>query len=209
MLNKNGNTENLKEFHKNGKASYWFVKFSPLGYYHERTYDENGYVLTFKNSNDYWESYTRAENGKELTFKNSVGEIRGFEIPEFMVEETKTKIMLNKNGNTEDSNDYSFEYTYDESGKELTYKDSDGLKTTVEETKDLSESGIPAHYDNDNGSLYLVAEQRGWNPYLFDIVKRLERSGKKGEFESDLNKSKVVIDIWLKESKLKKKDNVK
>ena len=135
MLNKNGNTEDLKEFHSNGEVSYWFVKFSPLGYYHECTYDENGYELTYKNS-----------NGLE----------RGFETP-------------------------------------------------VEETKDLSESGIPAHYDNDNGSLYLVAEQRGWNPYLFDIVKRLERSGKKGEFESDLNKSKVVIDIWLKESKLKEK----
>jgi len=60
----------------------------------------------------------------------------------------------------------------------------------------------PKHYDNTNGSLYKVATERGWNSYLFDIVKRLERSEKKGEFESDLNKSKVVIDLWLKESKL-------
>ena len=61
---------------------------------------------------------------------------------------------------------------------------------------------IPKHYNNDNGTLYQVAQQRGWNAYIFDIVKRLERSEKKGEFESDLNKSKVVIDLWLKESKL-------
>ena len=54
---------------------------------------------------------------------------------------------------------------------------------------------IPKHYNNDNGTLYKVAEERGWNSYLFDIVKRLERSEKKGEFESDLNKSKVVIDL--------------
>ena len=60
---------------------------------------------------------------------------------------------------------------------------------------------IPKHYNNDKGTLYKIAEERGWNSYLFDIVKRLERSEKKGEFESDLNKSKVVIDLWLKENK--------
>ena len=59
----------------------------------------------------------------------------------------------------------------------------------------------PKHYNNDNGTLYKIATERGWNVYLFDIVKRLERSEKKGEFESDLNKSKLVIDLWLKESK--------
>jgi len=59
----------------------------------------------------------------------------------------------------------------------------------------------PNHYNNENGTLYKVANQRGWNPYLFDIVKRLERADKKGEFESDLNKSIAVIQLWLKESK--------
>ena len=59
----------------------------------------------------------------------------------------------------------------------------------------------PKHYDNSNGTLYKVAEERGWNSYLFDIVKRLERANKKGEFESDLNKSKLVIELWLKEKK--------
>ena len=61
----------------------------------------------------------------------------------------------------------------------------------------------PAHYNNDNGSLYKVAKERGWNAYLFDIVKRLERSEKKGEFVTDLEKSKLVIDLWLKESEKK------
>ena len=63
------------------------------------------------------------------------------------------------------------------------------------------EMETPKHYDNTKGSLYKVAEERGWNTYLFDIVKRLERANKKGEFESDLNKSKLVIDLWLKEQK--------
>jgi hypothetical protein len=60
----------------------------------------------------------------------------------------------------------------------------------------------PEHYNNENGTLYKVAAQRNWNPYLFDIVKRLERADKKGEFESDLNKSISVIQLWLKESKI-------
>ena len=62
-----------------------------------------------------------------------------------------------------------------------------------------NEMDAPKHYDNSKGTLYKVAEERGWNTYLFDIVKRLERANKKGEFESDLNKSKLVIDLWLKE----------
>jgi hypothetical protein len=78
----------------------------------------------------------------------------------------------------------------------------DGLiqfnENKIKELKDKFET--PKHYNNDNGTLYKVAKERGWNSYLFDIVKRLERSEKKGEFRTDLEKSKVVIDLWLKES---------
>jgi len=56
-----------------------------------------------------------------------------------------------------------------------------------------------AHYDNSKGTLYKIAQERGWNPNLFDIVKRLERAEKKGQFDSDLEKSKIVIDIYKKE----------
>ena len=41
------------------------------------------------------------------------------------------------------------------------------------------ELNTPKHYDNTNGTLYKIAEERGWNSYLFDIVKRLERAEKK------------------------------
>ena len=54
----------------------------------------------------------------------------------------------------------------------------------------------PKHYDNSNGTLYKIATERGWNAYLFDIVKRLERAEKKGCFEEDLKKSKDVIDLY-------------
>ena len=59
----------------------------------------------------------------------------------------------------------------------------------------------PSHYNNENGTLYKVANDRNWNHYLFDIVNRLERAEKKGEFKSDLQKSINIIQLWLKESK--------
>ena len=58
----------------------------------------------------------------------------------------------------------------------------------------------PNHYDNSKGTLYKVATERNWNPYLFDVVKRLERAEKKGEFKTDLQKSINVIKLWLNES---------
>lgn len=64
----------------------------------------------------------------------------------------------------------------------------------------INDFKTPKHYDNSKGTLYKVATERGWNPYLFDIVKRLERSEKKGEFKTDLEKSINVIKLWLQEN---------
>lgn len=85
--------------------------------------------------------------------------------------------------------DFSWYYPLEEAKKHLVVED---------------EINTPSHYDNSKGTLYKVAQERGWNTYLFDIVKRLERAEKKGEFESDLKKSIAVIELWLKESKLNK-----
>lgn len=68
------------------------------------------------------------------------------------------------------------------------------------------EINTPSHYDNSKGTLYKVATERGWNAYLFDIVKRLERSNKKGYFKEDLEKSIAVIQLWLKESENEDKE---
>ena len=66
----------------------------------------------------------------------------------------------------------------------------------IEYKEDLN---TPKHYDNTNGTLYKIADQRGWDSYLFDIVKRLERAEKKGEFSQDLEKSINVIKLWQNE----------
>lgn len=59
----------------------------------------------------------------------------------------------------------------------------------------------PAHYNNDNGSLYKVAKERGWNSYVTEVVKRIERAEKKGEFISDIEKSIHVLELYLEEQR--------
>lgn len=56
-----------------------------------------------------------------------------------------------------------------------------------------------SHYNNDNGSLYKIAEQLGMNAYEFDILKRIARCRKKGQFKEDLQKIKDTVDLYLKE----------
>lgn len=57
----------------------------------------------------------------------------------------------------------------------------------------------PKHYDNSKGSLYKFAEQQGLNAYEFDIIKRVMRCRKKGNFIEDLEKTKFLIDLYIKE----------
>lgn len=58
---------------------------------------------------------------------------------------------------------------------------------------------LPEYYDNSKGSLYKIATDRKWNPYLFDLVKRLERGGKKDPLRQEIEKSIGVLQLWLKE----------
>jgi len=79
---------------------------------------------------------------------------------------------------------------------------SDGYSVRISNGEFLiieEEPETPEHYDNSQGSLYQFAEQHNLNSYEFDIIKRVIRCRKKGEFLSDLNKTKNVIDIYIKE----------
>ena len=66
------------------------------------------------------------------------------------------------------------------------------LKDGYKEKKDT-------HYDNSNGSLYLFATQNELNAWEFDIIKRIVRCRKKGQFQDDLQKTVRVIELYLKE----------
>tara|TARA_R110000764_G_scaffold72464_3_gene148635 strand:+ start:8685 stop:9074 length:390 start_codon:yes stop_codon:yes gene_type:complete len=61
------------------------------------------------------------------------------------------------------------------------------------------EIDLPEYYNNSNGSLYLFAEERGLNSWESDIIKRVVRCRKKGSFREDLEKTKNLIDLYIRE----------
>lgn len=63
---------------------------------------------------------------------------------------------------------------------------------------EVTESTQP-HYDNTNGSIYKFCNDQKLNSWEFDIIKRVVRCRKKGLFKEDLQKTKDLIDLYLKE----------
>jgi len=63
------------------------------------------------------------------------------------------------------------------------------------------ENKFPSHYNNDNGSLYKFAQDHNLNAWEFDLVKRIVRCRKKGQFQEDMEKTKNLINLYLKEYK--------
>jgi len=57
------------------------------GYWFKYTRDEEGNILTFEDSDGYWRKWTRDKKGNELTFEDSNGEKRGFDVPEYTMQE--------------------------------------------------------------------------------------------------------------------------
>jgi hypothetical protein len=59
-----------------------------------RSYAHNSYcyLITYKDSNRFWSESTYNSNNKELTYKNSNGVTRGFDIPEYTMEQLVEKL---------------------------------------------------------------------------------------------------------------------
>ena len=70
----------------------------------------------------------------------------------------------------------------------------------------LPESTNIKPYYKGKSSLYLFAEEYGLNSWEFDVVKRIVRCRHKGNWLEDLEKTKGVIDIYIKECKEKYHD---
>jgi hypothetical protein len=67
---------------------------------------------------------------------------------------------------------------------------------TTETPKNVTELNTPSHYDNSNGSLYRFAELFDLDAYQFDIIKRIVRCKKKGNFSEDLRKTIDVLKLY-------------
>jgi hypothetical protein len=57
----------------------------------------------------------------------------------------------------------------------------------------------PNYYNNTNGSLYKFAEDNNLNSYEFEVIKRIVRCRKKGEWITDIEKTIEVLEIYKKE----------
>ena len=57
----------------------------------------------------------------------------------------------------------------------------------------------PDHYNNEKGSLYKFAEDHGLNAWEYEVVKRIVRCRKKGEWETDIEKTIFVLELYKKE----------
>jgi len=90
-LNALGAFEDLELFDSKGTKVYDFITESNGGWY-KRTYDSKGNGLTFEDSDGFWYKRTFDSKGKELTYEDSFGEKRGFDIPEFTMEQLVEKI---------------------------------------------------------------------------------------------------------------------
>ena len=64
---------------------------------------------------------------------------------------------------------------------------------------DNTESVNTQYHYVGKSSLYKFSEEWDLNSYEFDIVKRIVRCRKKGQFQEDLQKTKDLIDIYLAE----------
>ena len=118
----------VKYYHKNSDVVAFEREEFSSGSWGEKTYDENGNELTYKNSNGFWRERTYDKTGNELTYKSSEG---------YWSETT-----YDKNGNVliyKTSDGYWSETTYDENGNELTYKESDDIYRIKDEWVTKSE----------------------------------------------------------------------
>lgn len=122
---------------------------------------------------------------KELKFKVKVTRLNKDKFTGTVIESDSIIYPINYYGTSFDNSQYSF---YSEAGDY-------GYKTEAEK----SDLKAPNHYDNSKGSLYKFANEQGLNSWEFDLCKRIIRCRKKGNFKEDLEKSKFLIDLYLKE----------
>lgn len=63
--------ETIEYYHENSDVVSYRKEIYDDGYWSEKTYDEKGNLLTFKNSDGYSFELTYDEKGNQLTFKDS------------------------------------------------------------------------------------------------------------------------------------------
>jgi hypothetical protein len=123
-----------------------------------------------------------------IAIRPSSGITVGKEYQVIKVNEDKTIQVKNDNGSVYNYNPKIF----------INYPD-ECPEDKIKIDKFRLEQRSPKHYDNSKGSIYKFANDQNLNSYEFDIIKRIIRSRKKGNFREDLEKTKFLIDLYLAE----------
>lgn len=93
----------------------------------------------------------------------------------------------------------NYDHVYNEFWNNFQVILKDGVWSEVVKTQEMNTVNFPEHYDNTNGSIYKFCNDQKLNSWEFDIIKRVVRCRKKGQFKEDLQKTKDLIDLYLKE----------
>ena len=88
--------------------------------------------------------------------------------------------------------DKSYTWIVNDKGQEQSFD-------TIESYFEVVTDNSPSYYNNDNGSLYKLAEDHGLNAYEFEIIKRVVRCRKKKEFITDVEKTIFLLELYMKE----------
>jgi len=73
------------------------------------------------------------------------------------------------------------------------------INASIDMVEHVSEFCVAPHYDEASGSLYQFARHQKLNVWEFDLVKRIVRCRKKGSFKKDLEKTKLLIDLYVED----------
>ena len=95
---------------------------------------------------------------------------------------------------TNEGNDYWYYWH-----NKLPEKQTESLMHTFQNETAEDLPNIKQYYDNSKGSIYKFCNDQGLNAWEFDLIKRIVRCRKKGQFKEDLEKTKILIDLYLNE----------
>lgn len=108
------------------------------GYWCVRTYNDDGKELTYKNSDGFWIERTYDDEGNEMTFRSSEGDFKDYRgesirsIADELGSDKEEIKLYHKNGKIfieykkSPTSGNWYEYTYDENGNCLRYKENRG-----------------------------------------------------------------------------------
>ena len=83
--------------------------------------------------------------------------------------------------------------------KKPSEKQAESLMYTFQNETAEDLPNIKQYYDNSKGSIYKFCNDQSLNAWEFDLIKRIVRCRKKGQFKEDLEKTKILIDLYLNE----------